>query len=154
MNNELQQLREEFEQRIKALEDKHKEEEEWPKEGDLYWFVDVRGGICNKRWENDLLDGDFFVSGNVFKTREEALFEIERRKVLHELRMMGRPFKSGEENWRFQLDGRNGLEVKYDLFYRVPYVDCYFDTKNEAREAVLKIGEHRIKKYLFGVVEE
>lgn len=153
MNEELQKLKEEFEERIKELEDKCKTEEEWPKEGDLYWFLDPRGGICDKRWENDLLDGDLFEIGNVFKTREEALFEIERRKVLHKLRMMGRPFKSGEENWRFQLDGRNDLEVKYDLFYRVPYVDCYFDTKEEARQAIQKIGVNRTKKYLFGVEE-
>lgn len=153
MQEELQKLKEEFEERIKELEDKYNTEEEWPKDGDLYWFIDVRGNICNNRWENDLFDADVFDLGNIFKTSEEALFEIERRKVLHELRMMGRPFKRGEENWVFQIDARNDLEFYYTMSHRTVYVDCCFDTKEEARQAIQKIGVNRTKKYLFGVEE-
>ena len=154
MNEELQNLKKEFEQRIKVLEEKSSEPDYGFEKGDDFWFIGGDGKPQASEW-GDLptFEKTLFSMGGVFKSGEEALFEIERRKVLHELRMMGRPFKRSEKNWRFQLDGRNDLEFEYDSFYRVPYVDCYFDTQNEAKEAVAQIGESRIKKYLFGLEE-
>ena len=37
MQEELQKLKEEFDQRIKELEGKYKSEEEWPIYGEYYW---------------------------------------------------------------------------------------------------------------------
>ena len=85
MNEELQKLKEEFEQRIRELEDKYEQEEEWPKSGDEYWYIIAPGRVSYNFWKNLKADKEMLEFGNIFKTEEEAKFEAERLKVLREL---------------------------------------------------------------------
>ena len=155
MQEELQKLKEEFEERIRGLEIKYKTEGELEiKEGDNYWYVDGRGDIYNKQWEYDLFDGSLFEIGNVFKTKEEAEFAVEKLKVIKELKQLARPFKYGKDNHLIHYDY---YAMKFEIFECITsqgaYGDYYFNSYDEAKEAVDKIGAERIKKYLFGVCE-
>ncbi|MGX7141424.1 hypothetical protein ACWOBX_08230 [Facklamia languida] len=153
MNNELQQLREEFEQRIKALEDDHKEEEEWPKEGDNYWVIETFGGVKNYDWLDDVLDRIALNKNAIFKTEEEAEFEAGRLKVLRELEKMGSPYDDQFGNWCIYLDTNGNLDHYCEMGEGCfVYGDYYFRSEEEVKEAIEKIGKDRIKKYLFRVV--
>ena len=153
MNEELQKLKEEFEQRIRELEDKYNPEEEWPKEGDEYWVIDGFGDVNNFFWRDDPVDNIALKNNAIFKTKEEAEFETERLKVLRELEKLGRPFVLNESNWSLFLNGEHELEVHSNRHYNEKYGSYYFDTEEQLNKAIDKIGEDRIKKYLFGVNE-
>ncbi|EFR30594.1 hypothetical protein [Eremococcus coleocola] len=153
MNEELQKLKEEFEQRIRELEDKYKPEEEWPKDGDDYWYITSTGRLNDTLWTDSFRDQQLLEFGNIFKTKEEAEFESERLKVLRELEKMGKPFNFGIENWYVYLNKHSDIDYSLKYESEVVYGDYYFSSYDEAKEAIDKIGEDRIKKYLFGVKE-
>lgn len=155
MNNELQEIKELFEQidqRIKQLEEKCKEDVEWPKNGDRYWCINKRGKVETYIYRNDESDTQMFEFGNIFRTEEEALFEIERLKVLRELEKMGRPFEPGKSNYLIHFDHfKRELKASGYSQRQDAYGDFYFKTAVRARQVIEEIGEDRIKKYLFRV---
>lgn len=153
MNEEISKLIEEFEERLKEVKDKY--EKIKPKLGytETYWYIHNDGHVFGGFRSDTQPERNMFAIGNIFKNKEEALLEVERRKVLHELRMMGRPFKENAKNWVVSLDIDNNISATYSVFSRFVYGDYYFDTENEALESVEKIGADRIKKYLFGIEE-
>lgn len=160
MTNELQEMKELFEQidqRIKQLEEKCKEEDDkWPRNGDKFYAVDYTGEVINMVYGGVLWSEQeckqISKIGNVFKTKEEAEFAVEKLKVIQELKQLARPFKPGASNCMIQYD------IELEIFVLniseqkvVAYGDFYFNNQEEAEKAVEKIGEDRIKKYLFGV---
>lgn len=155
MQEELQKLKEEFDQRIKALEDKYDSKEEFePKCDDKYWVVGANGKATDFIWTGDSFDVTGMENKAFFRTEEEAQFEAERLKVLRELEKMGKPFEPNEHNLSVCYNYRTrGLDILgYTVTHSV-YGDFYFSTQREAEQAVEKIGEDRIKKYLFRVEE-
>ena len=151
MNKELQQLKEEFEQRIKELEDKYEPKEEWPKFGDEYWGVNGRGNVGRYRWDGDFIDEEAVEFGNIFKTKAEAEFEAERLKILRELEKLGRPFIVYDDNWSFFLDPDHDIVINPESIHVDKFGSYYFDTEEKAEQALAKIGANNIKKYLFQV---
>lgn len=151
MQEELQKLKEEFEDRIRELEDKYKTEEEFkPEYGDEYWAISSRGEPDKFRWAGDIIDKGAFNLGNIFRTKEEAEFEVGRLKVLRELEKMGRPYDNRFMNWRIYLDGNGDIDYYCETEERNIYGNYYFRSRYEVIKAVYKISEERIKKYLFG----
>ena len=152
MNKELQKLKEEFEQRIKELENKYNTEEEREiKYGDDYWIISSYGLVDKHTWIDDCFDNIALGNNAIFRTIEEASFEAERLKVLRELEKMGKPYDDRLLNWCICLDGNSIIDYYCEIEERVIYGNYYFRSEKEAKEAVEKIGEDRIKKYLFGV---
>ena len=151
MQEELQKLKEEFEERIKELEEKHKTEEGRPKVGDHYWYVNGHGEVCSYEWNDDSFDITAFENNVIFKTKEEAEFEAERLKVLRELEKVANPFNFSFENWYVYLDKDSNVNYSFKYLDRLIYGNYYFRSKGEAVKAIKAIGEERIKKYLFGV---
>lgn len=154
MNSELQEIKELFEQidqRIKALEEKCKEEEEWPIHGEIYWAINDKGETTAHYWTDDDYDKTMLNNNALFKTGEEAEFEAGRLKVLRELEKMGRPFKTWDLNWSVMLDDSEDIFFSCSDCDRRVYGNYYFDTEEKLKEAVEKIGEDRVKKYLFNV---
>ena len=154
MQEELQKLKEEFDQRIKELEDKYKPKEEFePKYDDKYWVVGANGKVTDFIWTGDSFDVTGMENKAFFRTEEEAEFEAERLKVLRELEKMGSPFDFAFLNWCIYLDTNGNVghycEMEEGCFV---YGDYYFRSEEEVKEAIKKIGEDRIKKYLFRVV--
>lgn len=129
------------------------EEEKGPfNDGDTYYYVHSIGGVGDDSWNDHPIDKDRLSIGNAFKTEGEAKFAVEKLKVIHELETLGRPFKSSRDNCYIAFDADDGdIIFFHNNNYQSKYCNCYFDSEDEAREAVKKIGEDRIKRYLFGV---
>lgn len=154
MKEEINKLIEEFEARLQALKEEYKECEF--KIGDFCWCISESGDLIGSSWRGDEYNKVCYGAGNVFRTREEAEFEVEKRKVLHELKQLGRPFIQNRSNFSICLhhDSRdNQKKLFYKLMTEVEHVygDYYFDSLPKAKDAVYRIGEERIKKYLFNV---
>lgn len=125
---------------------------------DTYYYIDPYGDISDGRVGNDFYEDEKFSIGNVFLTKSDAEFEVERLKVITELKKYAKKFSDKE--WR------NGNTAKY-LFYRsfpgnriyitstysAHYPCLYFESMEKAKQAFNAVGEERIKKYYFGVRE-
>lgn len=118
--------------------------------------ADNSSGTRSYSWVNDEIDNLNHSIGNVFKTEEDAVFAIERLKVIAELRRY-----ADEHNKPINWSSRT---PKYCLCYHhradeiavMPTLslECsfvYFSSEEIAQKAIEAISEDRLKKYLFGV---
>ena len=147
LQDEIKVLKE----RIAELEEQAQEEQEFPQDGDEYWYLDTTGDIYNENWECFSFEKATLEIGNVFKTKEQAEFAVEKLKVEAELRKFSRPFEYGKFNYclLFDIDGNN---FRTDVTSYCPSQGAiYFESEEKAQEAVSTVGEERIKKYIFGV---
>lgn len=148
LQEELKALKE----RIAELEELAKEEQEFPQDGDEYWYIGKIGTGCWGVWEDSSVDKHLKSIGNVFETEGEAEFAVEKLKVEAELRKLSVPFKHGDNNYTFNYNHKNGKIV--NLYASEGYQDfgaLYFESNEELNRAIKSVGEHRIKKYIFGV---
>ena len=138
-------------QRIAELEEPAKEEQEFPQDGDEYWYMSTTGNVYDENWEGFDFEEDALEIGNVFKTKEQAEFAVEKLKVEAELRKFSRPFKEDEYNYFILFDSSyNNIVVDSDDCYQTQGT-FYFDSEKIALEAIDTVGEYHIKKYIFGV---
>lgn len=129
------------------------------KKGDKYHTFGFDGSITTFTYGNDRHDKALIEIGIGYVTEEEAKFERERLKVEAEMLKYG-----GTRNMMSIGDSRT---AKYFItYYCEPdssslHVDCfwtsnhqgviYFKSEEDVQNAIAKIGEDRIKKYLFYV---
>lgn len=120
--------------------------------GEECCFIDDCGTVLSGTWNDCSWAIKCRQAGNVFLTKEEAEFECERRKIETEMLRLGgrREFKKGENNWFIYYNDGLNVTVLYDS---IAQGAIYFDSENEAYNAIKKIGKSRIKKYIFGVNE-
>lgn len=127
------------------------------KNDDTYYLIDTDGDVMNATW-NDInidIDSKFRENGNVFLTREEAEFEVERRKIETEMLRLGgrRTFKKGENNYYivcdFDSNYGNRLWISNNKSDGFAQMMIYFDSNKECENAIETIGKDRIKKYIF-----
>lgn len=118
------------------------------KKDDTYYLIDI--DVMNATWNNVYLDNKFRKIGNIFLTKEEAEFEVERRKIETEMLRLGgrRKFKYKGDNYTIYYC--DGIKVSFSNCAMYQGSIC-FDTRNEAENAIKKIGEDRLKKYIFVV---
>lgn len=124
------------------------------KDSDTYYVIDY--DVMNVRsvmFLDDTDDINYRELGNCFLTKEEAEFEVERRKVETDMLRLGgrREFKNGENNYYIVCDFNSNYDIyvfnsKSDGFAQMM---IYFDSAKECRNAIEKIGEDRIKRYIF-----
>lgn len=121
------------------------------KEGDTYYSIYGNGNVSSeKKWFDDDYENNYREVGNVFLTKEEAEFEVERRKIETEMLRLG-----GRRNFKFDGDNYgiyycDGINVVY--YCNTMYQGLiYFDTVKEAHDAIKEIGKNRIIKYIFVV---
>ena len=127
-----------------------------PEYGDDYYYISPGGKVCHDKWSEHNVDFNRYAMGNVFKTEEEAEFEIERLKVIAELKEFAEP---EDREW-------NSLDAHYTIIYNhnmgnlsveswsVLHVgSIYFESREQAGEAINAVGEDRIKKYYLRVKE-
>lgn len=144
----------EIEEEIKALENK-----KWkPKFCDTYYSINTNGVVVSSVNDGFYINKERFIIGNYFKTEEEAEFEIERLKVLEELKEFSYDFS--DEEWEYGDSDKFILyynyeinEIDIDCFWNCKYDSIHFKTKEDAQKAIDKIGEERLKKYYFKVGE-
>lgn len=154
--------------KIEALEKelswlKQQVEDEWPKMGDEYFAVTPtyccsddgveidESYVEQITWKGYVTDDFYRLTGNCFRTEEEARFHLERLKVMAELEQLsdndGKEFTGV---WTIDEDGESIFPICNVNSVGTPYV---FSSKCNAYEAIKKIGEERLRKYWFGVKE-
>lgn len=125
------------------------------KKDDTYYLIDIDGEVMNATWNNMYIDNDFRKIGNIFLTKEEAEFEVERRKIETEMLRLGgrRTFKKGENNYCIvcYFDSHYDIWIYNNKSNDFGIGTIYFGSDNEAYNAIDSIGKDRIKKYIFGV---
>lgn len=120
-----------------------------------YFRIGPFDNITSLKWENDVFDNKHYNTRNVFKTIEEAEFEVERRKIMIELQNYAD--KHNEEiahpSYAFWLaldEDDMSITVENDSFLP-PVGTVLFSNGNIAYDAIETIGEDRILKYMFRV---
>lgn len=125
-----------------------------PNRGQIYYLISDTGSVTYTTWYNSNDDLLRFTLGNVFKTKEEAEFVVERFKVIAELKEFAEP---DDRKWN-SLDYHYGISYNYnkggfdiDAWCVMRSDSIHFESKDKAREAIEAVGEDRIKKYYFQV---
>ena len=130
------------------------EDDEFPRLGEQYWFVDSVGNVFGDCWYDSMADNyrkDFL---RIFKTKEECFRYLEIQEAFKE------ESKNFEPNWK------DGSQDKYYLFYdnisnsiKISYLSTaqikslFFKSKEILEELISRFGEEDIKKYYFGIEE-
>lgn len=118
---------------------------------ETYYVLNNDGSIENGVF-NSLSDENARIVNSAFLTREEAKFELERRKIEAIMRKYSRPFTMGKKNWTivyYYTQDKVMLGSYTDWVFRTPY----FESEEIAEKVIDEIGENRLKKYWFGVTE-
>ena len=129
------------------------------KSGDKCYFSTVVGHIFPGTWNNLNAQIENRKLGNVFLTKEDAEYELERRRIENEMLRLGgrRNFKKGECNWYIYIlrdfGNKYSIRYNYDRDNNDGRWRIYFDSFKDCNNAINLIGEDKIKKYLFGVEE-
>ena len=143
------------EDKLKELLVKPKPKTVWDlKDGNGYSYINTISNIYYDTWNGDAWDLRVRENGNLFLTKEEAEFELERRKCEAIMLKYGRrTFKPRDINYIIQFDN-DDKQVFVD-FWRLNQFQgtIYFDTEELAQKAINEIGEERLKKYVFRVEE-
>lgn len=116
---------------------------------ETYYVLNNDGSIENGIFDS-LSDESARIVNSAFLTREEAEFELERRKIEAIMRKYSSPFVEGEGNCCIYYDyDYNDIEVgtHYKTNYRIPY----FESGKVAQKVIDEIGEDRLIRYWFGI---
>ena len=167
---ELQKLKDEYEKKfvnlITELDNKIDELKKSEQQTNRRWYPEYKepyfsildnGTILNLKWSNGPIDQMRYSIDNVFKTREEAEFAVERLKVLAELKSFAddeQEWDGKNDHWYIEyIENKGHVDVAYFFNTRdIPY-DLFFSSREQALEAIWAIGEERLKKYYFCVKE-
>ena len=153
--SEYEERLEELNRQIEELKNVEIEEDGVlkPKFDDEYWFLDDEGLIYQDICVSAQPDNKRISIGNVFRTEEEAKHEVERRKVLTELKKYSSKFDYGKENYfMFYSNKYSKIMIDCEEYRQRP--DIYFKSYEEAEEVIKKVGIERIIKYYLGVEEK
>ena len=146
MTNELQAIRNQLtilERRLEALEGGGL------KVADDYWYIDSEGVIQDTIWTADEFDTMRAAIGNVFKTLNEARSKYGKLEALQKLSKLTRPFDPLSENWCIYINEHGQIDYYSEEVNQYLYGNYYFNTKEEAIQAVQQIGEDIIRECLF-----
>ena len=156
IKNKINELEKEL---IKLKEDLYnKENEKW------YPYCTVGGVACTISCDGSInsvrtsyfqqkeLDS-IFAMNNIFRTVEEAEFEVERRKVIAEIERMADGVLDGNKACYELAYGDLYDEITPDPYYSTNHGVPIFSSNKKALECIDKIGKERLKKYYFRVKE-
>ena len=123
-----------------------------PKEGELYWFIDLYGYVCSE-FEYD----EWFIKHEtVFRTREEVQ---QYKRYLDVLDKYKYEFSKEEweneniEKWHLCCHTESG-ELSWYCAFTTKSPNCvYFKTQEDAEAFVEEAGEENVKKFMFDVWE-
>jgi ribosomal protein L21E len=153
LNNLTEGEREQFK---KLLEKANKENRVWkPKKIDQYYYINDFTDVCTDTWQEAGADYKRFKIGNVYKTREEVCFALERAKVKAELERYALehndPDYSGNDYYYIIMN--TGVKDTSVLEYWKAKVEgaTHFTSEKIAKDAIEAVGKERILKYLFDV---
>lgn len=128
-----------------------------PEYGEKYYSCCWNGRITSLTWCNNGYDNNRYNVGTCFKTKEEAEFFVEKRKVEVELKRFSEEHNDEEIEWDFNhgkysiVFNSQASEISTDSAYVVKGNAVYFTSEKIAEQAIKEIGEERLKKYYFEV---
>ena len=121
-----------------------------PYEDETFYMIDCDGEVILESWfYGDYCTG-LLAIGNVFETKEQAEFAVEKLKVETELRRFACPFDEDEFNFSIVWDV-DERKIIADAERHYMSTNIYFKAESIAQQAIDTVGEDRIKKYYFGV---
>ena len=123
-------------------------------EGEECYSLTICGNVHHGFWDGSSSSIEIRDTGGIFLTKEEAQYEIERRKVETEMLHLGgrREFKNGENNYYIVCDfdsSHFAISIFNNKSDGFAPMTIYFDSAKECRKAIKTIGEDRIKRYIF-----
>lgn len=143
---------EKLEKELNELKEAEIEDDEFPRVGEQYWFVDSMGDAFCDAWYNNMVDNyrkDFL---RIFKTKKECERYLEIQKA----------FK--EESKKFESNWKDSNQTKYCLYYDYDenslkisgwstrrQAILYFESREVLEELISRFGKEDIKKYYFGI---
>ena len=166
LEKKIAEMQEQFDKMQKQLDElkqvKVKEQKKkWkPEIDEKYWFINDCGMVDWASWCDDESDNWRYLTGNVFKTEQEAK---EYKKKIE----IQSKFKNFVEDRSDELDFKNNKQTKYHLkydyynnvitydwnqSYKIQGV-IYASSGQILRDAIKEIGEENIKKYVLEVEE-
>lgn len=160
VNSKLEEFEKELDKKREEFKQDLKEEIAWmsrPKsiwdlksvDGDRYYYISLEGGIGEGVF-NTIRDSWIRSKGDAFLTREEAEFELERRKVEAVMRKYSSPYVEDEENYCIlYLHDEKRVDIGY--YSVTDYGIPHFKTEEIAQKVIDEIGRDRLKKHWFGV---
>lgn len=116
-----------------------------------YFYINECGEIMNSEWFDDSIDISRYGIGNCFKTKEEAEFALEKRRVEVELQRFAEENNECDTGVRYFISYNLGSEITVDQVYGVRLKGIYFSSKEVAENAIWAIGKGRLKKYYLGI---
>lgn len=144
---------EELEKELAELKEQVKEQQEFPQSGDHYWYIFSDGEVLSSEWESFPSEEHMLEVDNIFKTKEQADFVVEKLKVEAELRSLSDSWDLEKTQYTFSFNwGVTEFEIEYPDYNQYPD-SYYFDSINALELALETVGEDRIKKYIFGMEE-
>ena len=150
IDKKLASVKEELMQEFDKNEDKIK----YPEVGTVYYYLNNTGDIYKSTWGNHPIDKDRFNIGNYFETREEAEHQVERLKVITELKHFAEPkdrkWDDNNKHWYFYIHFMDDC-LYYSYAFNAKHGEIYFSSKEDAIKAVETVGEDRVKKYYLEV---
>ena len=157
MSNDIRKLIDDNWEDIKELIVKKAEAEQKPK---TIWDLDVvneeeyyyitEDGKIETTYFDSFYDEKIRSLGNVFLTKVEAEFELERRKIEAVMRKYSKPCKADEDNYCI-LYFHDLKRVDVSYYSVTDYGILYFKAEEIAEKVIDEIGEDRLKKYWFRV---
>lgn len=142
---------------VEAENIKESEEKESLKYKDTYYSICSDGDIMYDYFDlNNSYCIDRLAISNVFKTREEAEFELERLRVLAEMKKVAesedRKWNGYDKHWCLYYDVESG-SIRQSFNSVCKSNDIYFESKEKAMECVKAVGEDKIRKYYLRIKE-
>lgn len=139
---------------LREIEQEDTKEDKFPRIGDNYYYLNGFGDVYHANYTNDAYDRDAIKIGNCFRTEEEAKFELERLKVIAEMKKFAelkyRDWDGWEPHYCIVYDYcKRELKIKYTTLRN--HCEIYFETAEKGKECILSIGEDRIKVYYLGI---
>lgn len=154
---EITELKERLNKLEKMVDSSTLPNKRWrAKKDDEYYFIGTAGSINHDTENVVALDDLRYAIGNYFKTEEQAEFEVERLKVIAELREWATPISEfnceDSRKKKYVIVNINKGENSYlavDFFYTNQVCDLCFQSEEVAKSAIESVGEDRIIKYFF-----
>lgn len=158
----MQTLQKTFDSLQKVIETDKEEQKKketknhWkPITSEKYFFTYSDGDVDSVIWTENKADKGRYGLRNVFRTKEDAEFEVERRKIIAELQNYADDHNGEISNlsdafWIAFDEDDMSITVETDS-YLPPVGAVLFSDADTAYDAIEAIGEDRIIKYMFGI---
>lgn len=158
----MQTLQKTFDSLQKVIETDKEEQKKketknhWkPITSEKYFFTYSDGDVDSVIWTENKADKGRYGLRNVFRTKEDAEFEVERRKIIAELQNYaddhnGEISNPSDAFWIAFDEDDMSITVEMES-YLPPVGTVLFSDADTAYDAIESIGEDRIIKYMFGI---